>query len=270
MKKIIVIKIGGSLIKQAEMLEPLIMALKKLINQGTKFIIVHGGGPQADELNQKLGIPIKKINGRRITDSQTLLTVKMIYKGLLNSDLVALCEKNGIPAVGISGVDGKIAEVTKRSLINGVDFGFVGDIKKINNDLINILLGKNYLPVIACLGIDFNGQVFNINADTLATAISIKLNANKLIFATNVEGVLESKNHKYIKQLSINKAEKMIKNGTATDGMIPKIENIKKAITCGVIKILIVGGLKDKTKWINAIKNDDYGTIIVSNYKFIK
>ncbi|MFA5770448.1 MAG: acetylglutamate kinase [Patescibacteria group bacterium] len=270
MKKIIVIKIGGSLIKQAEMLEPLIMALKKLINQGTKFIIVHGGGPQADELNQKLGIPIKKVNGKRITDSQTLLTVKMIYKGLLNTDLVALCEKNGIPSIGISGVDGKIAEVVKRPLINGVDFGFVGDIKKINNDLINILLKKNYLPIITCLAIDSNGQVFNINADTLATEIALKLKVNKLIFATNVAGISENKNNKYIKQLSIDKAEKMIKNGTATDGMIPKIENIKKAFMGGINKILIVGGLKEQSKWINTIKNDDYGTVIVPNYKFIK
>lgn len=270
MKKIVVIKIGGSLIKHAVMLEPLIMALKKLIDQGTKFIIVHGGGPQADELNQKLGIPIKKINGRRITDSQTLLTVKMIYKGLLNTDLVALCEKNGIPSVGISGVDGRIAEVTKRSLINCVDFGFVGDIKKINDDLINILLEKNYLPIIACLAIDSSGQVFNINADSLATKIALKLKVDKLIFATDIAGISKNKNNKYIKQLSIDKAEKMIKKGMITDGMIPKIENIKKAITGGVNQITIVGGLQDKTKWINAIKNNSYGTIIVSNYKFIK
>ncbi len=270
MKKIIVIKIGGSLIKHAVMLEPLIMALKQLMNQGMKFIIVHGGGPQADELNQKLNIPIKKVNGRRITDSQTLLTVKMIYKGLLNTDLVALCEKNVIPSVGISGVDGKIAEVSKRPLINGVDFGFVGNIKKINDDLINILLGKNYLPIIACLAIDSSGQVFNINADTLATKIALKLKVDKLIFATDIAGISKNKNNKYIKQLSIDKAEKMIKKGMITDGMIPKIENIKKAIIGGINQITIVGGLQDKTKWISAIKNNSYGTIIVSNYKFIK
>ena len=169
------------------------MALKKLINQGMKFIIVHGGGPQADELNQKLDIPIKKVNGRRITDSQTLQTVKMIYKGLLNTDLVALCEKYEISAVGISGVDGKIAEVVKRPLMNGVNFGFVGDIKKINDDLINIILEKNYLPIIACLAIDSSGQVFNINADTLATKIALKLNVDKLIFITDVKGVSKAK-----------------------------------------------------------------------------
>ena len=270
MKKIVVIKIGGSLIKQPEKLDSLIMALKNLIDQGMKFIIVHGGGPQADLLNQKLGIPIKKVNGRRITDNQTLSTVKMVYKGLLNTDLVSLCQKFKIQAVGLSGVDGKIAEVIKRPLVNGIDFGFVGNIKKINEDLISTLVAKNYLPVITCLGIDSKGKVFNINADTLATEIALKLKVNKLIFATNVKGVLESKNHKYIKQLSINKAEKMIKNGTATDGMIPKIENIKKAFMGGINKILIVGGLQNKNKWVNAIKNNVYGTIIVPNYKFIK
>jgi len=270
MKKIIVIKIGGSLIQQANMLESLIMALKQLIDQGMKFIVVHGGGPQADALSKKLGISINKISGKRITNKETLLIVKMVYKGLLNTNLVALCEKFGLLAIGVSGVDGKIAEVTKRPLINGVDFGFVGDIKKINSDLISILLKKNYLPVIACLGIDANGQVFNINADTLATEIALKLKIDKLIFITDVEGISENKNNKYIKELSINDAEEMIKKGIINNGMIPKMENIKKAIVGDISKILIVGGLQDQTKWVGAIKNNDYGTIIVPNYKFIK
>lgn len=203
MKNIIVIKIGGSLIKQVNMLEPLIMAIKQLIDQRIKFVIVHGGGIQADLLSKKLGIPINKISGKRITDKETLSVVKMVCKGLLNTDFVSLCQKFKIPAVGISGVDGKIAEVTKKPLINGVDFGFVGEIKKINSDLINILLKKNYLPVITCLGIDDDGQVFNINADTLTTEIALKLNADKLIFITDVEGVSENKNNKYLKKLSI-------------------------------------------------------------------
>ena len=163
----------------------------------------------------------------------------MIYKGLLNTNLVALFAKNGILCVGVSGVDGKIAEVIQKPLTNGIDFGFVGDIKNINTDLINILLEKNYMPIITCLAIDSNGQVFNINADTLATEISLKLKIDKLIFITNVKGVLASIKNKYIKQLSINMAEQMIKKGEITDGMIPKIENIKKAKTGGINKILI-------------------------------
>ncbi len=163
MKNIIVIKIGGSCIQHQEQLESLIKAIAKLVNKNIKFVIVHGGGVQADLLNQKLGIPIKKVNGRRITDSQTLSTVKMVYKGLLNTDLVSLCQKFKIPAVGFSGVDGKIAEVIKRPLVGNIDFGFVGNIKKINIDLISILLVKKYVPVITCLGINNDGQVFNIN-----------------------------------------------------------------------------------------------------------
>lgn len=270
MKKIVVIKIGGTLIKQVNLLESLVMALKQLIDQGMQLVVVHGGGPQADALSKKLGISINKISGKRITNKETLSIVKMVFKGSLNTDLVAICEKLGIPAVGISGVDGKIAEVIKKPLINDIDFGFVGEIKKINSDLINILLKKNYLPVITCLGIDDDGQVFNINADTLTTEIALKLNADKLIFITDVEGVSENKNNKYLKKLSINKAEKMIRKGTITGGMIPKIENIKNAIVGGINKILVVGGLQDQSKWIGAIKNNSYGTIIVPNYKFIK
>ena len=270
MKKIILIKIGGSFMEQLKMLESLIVSIKILMNQNIKFIIVHGGGPQADKLNKKLGIPINKIDGKRITDYQTLTTVKMIYKGLLNTNLVALCEKYGILSVGISGVDGKTAEATKKPLLNDVDFGFVGNIKKINSDLINILLSNNYLPIIACLSTDGNGQVFNINADTLATEIALKLKVDKLIFVTDVEGIFENGKSNLIKKLTINKVNELIKKGIITKGMIPKVENITNAITGGIKKILIVGGLDTEMKWIETIKNSSYGTVIVPNYKFIK
>jgi len=263
MKNIIVIKIGGSCIQHQEQLKSLIKAIAKLISKKIKFVIVHGGGPQADLLNQKLGVPIKKVNGRRITDSQTLSTVKMVYKGLLNTDLVSLCQKFKIPAVGISGVDGKVAEVIKRSLINNIDFGFVGDIKKINCNLISTLLIKEYVPIIACLGINNYGQVFNVNADTLATQIAIALKSDKLIFITDVKGISENKKLKYIKKLSIINAVEMIKKGIIIKGMIPKIENIKSAVENGVKNVLIVGGLNKVTKWTNAIENNSYGTIMV-------
>lgn len=263
MIKIIVVKIGGSCIQHKEQLEPLVKALSKLVGKKIKFVIVHGGGPQADLLNQKLGIPIKKVNGRRITDIQTLSTVKMIYKGLLNTDLVSLCQKFKIPAVGISGVDGKVAEVIKRPIINNIDFGYVGDIKKINSDLISTLLMKEYVPVIACLGINNDGQVFNVNADTLATQIALTLKASKLIFITDVLGVSEEGNSYPMKTLTIEKATRMIKNGTITKGMIPKIENIKSGVENGIKNILIVGGLNKTTKWVGAIKNNSYGTIII-------
>ncbi|KKP37668.1 MAG: Acetylglutamate kinase [Candidatus Roizmanbacteria bacterium GW2011_GWA2_32_13] len=266
MKNIIVIKIGGSCIQHQEQLESLIKAVAKLVSKKIKFVIVHGGGVQADLLNQKLGIPIKKVNGRRITDSQTLSTVKMVYKGLLNTDLVSLCQKFKIPAVGFSGVDGKIAEVIKRPLVGNIDFGFVGDIKKINIDLICILLVKKYVPVITCLGINNDGQVFNINADTLATQIALKLKANKLIFITDVEGITENKNSKYAKYLSVNKAKELINKGIITKGMIPKIENIEDAISDGIKKVLVVGGLQSQSQWINAFQKNKHGTLIVPHY----
>ena len=187
----------------------------------------------------------------------------MVYKGLLNTDLVSLCQKFKIPAVGISGVDGKVAEVIKRPLTNNIDFGYVGDIKKINGDLISTLLMNGYVPVIACLGINNDGQVFNINADTLATQIALALKTNKLVFITDVLGVSEQGNSYPMKTLKIDKATRMIKNGTIIKGMIPKIENIKSAVENGIKNILIVGGLNKTTKWVNAIEHNSYGTIII-------
>ncbi len=265
MSKIIVIKIGGSFMQYKTQLESLIISMDKLINVGTKFVIVHGGGPQADILNEKLGIPIKKVDGRRITDNNTLETVKMVYNGLLNTDLVAICEKFGIEAVGISGIDAHTALVTKRPIVNGIDFGYVGDIEKISIGLIKTLLNNHYIPVISCLGIDGNGQVLNINADTLATQTALSLGAKKIIYITDVKGVYKKGETELIDKLTVSDAIEFIKNGTITKGMIPKIENIAEAIKVGIKEILIVGGLDDKKEWIDAIENNSYGTTIVPN-----
>ena len=194
-----IIKLGGQFLLNITWVDSLMKALKIIIDQKNAVVIVHGGGPQADEVQNKLKIPIKKINGRRITDKATLEAVKMVYAGSINTDLVAIAVKFQVQAVGLTGADAKLAEVVKRPLkkimnyktgkFESIDFGYVGDIKTVNNELLECLLAKNFVPVLASLGVDNQGHILNINADSLATAIACSLCAERLIFISDVKGI---------------------------------------------------------------------------------
>ncbi len=275
MNEIVVIKCGGQFVKQKPYFTPFLEAISELLKKGVFVVVIHGGGPQADELQKKLGIPSQKVNGKRITDAQTLNVVKMVYKGLVNLDIIADCIKLKIPAVGISGVDGNLATATKRPVVNVLDhktgqtnkvnFGYVGDIKQINTKLLENFLEGGYLPVVACLGINSQGEILNINADSLASCVALALEAKKLIFITDVKGISNgNRKADYLKSLSLEKAKELINNGIISDGMIPKIENVERALSGGVDKVLIVGGLDTKQKWLGAIKNHSYGTVLTN------
>ncbi len=272
-KNVWIIKLGGQLLLRKIWIKPLMEAIKLLLDKGYQVIIVHGGGLQADNIQQKFGIPIKKMNGRRITDEETLSVVKMVFKGVINTDLVAIAVSNHIPAVGLSGVDAKLVQVAKRpvnkikDLKTGktemIDWGFVGDVTNINIDLLKYLLVKKYVPVIASLGIDDKGQIYNINADSLATSVACKIGAGKLIFITDVNGISKHKNSTQIYQrLTLRKAKKMIKDKKITDGMIPKIENAEIALKNGIGSVLIVGRLEKDAQWLDALIKQSYGTVI--------
>ncbi|MBI2617487.1 acetylglutamate kinase [Candidatus Gottesmanbacteria bacterium] len=274
-----VIKLGGRLLLHNTWVESLMKVIKLLINKDKLIIIVHGGGPQADDVQKKMGIPIKKINGRRITDVDALFVVKMVYAGSVNKDLVAKALKHQILAVGISGVDAKLAQVTKRPkklVVNQatgatekVDFGYVGDVLTINKDMLEYLLRGKYVPVIACLGVDGKGQIFNINADSLATAIACQIGASNLIFITDVNGILKQKGStKYFQRLTLKQAKKMIVGKKITDGMIPKIENVEVALKSGIENVHIVGALQTYSQWSDALIKQTYGTVIYGeNYE---
>lgn len=263
MSKLYVIKCGGSFVAEKQCIEPFLSMVKGLVEKGKFIVIIHGGGPQADELAHKLKIPVKKVNGKRVTDFQTLQIAKMIYAGLINTDLVSLCIGKGIQAVGISGVNSKLAEVTKRPKIQGIDFGYVGDIKKINKKLLQLLLENGYVPVVSCLGVDTSGQVFNINADSLAANIAAVFRANKLIFISDVAGVAQDKKQgKFLRNLPRSKASELISKGVITGGMIPKVESAYLALEKGVECVQILGPLKTKKEWEDAILRKKYGTII--------
>lgn len=273
MNNIYVIKCGGSFVMNKHWLEPFLLELKSITKKGYSIILVHGGGPQADDLANKLKIPIKKIQGKRITDLQTLQIAKMVYVGLTNTDFVSACINNGIQAVGISGVSGKLIEVSKRpkkEIKNSetgktelVDFGYVGDIKTVNKQLLLLLLQSNYIPVISCLGVDISGQVFNINADSLAVHVAIAMEAKKLIYITDVEGVAQNRmKTSFLKSISMSQAQEFIDQGIITGGMIPKIDNSSLALQNKIKTVHILGPLKTKKDWKKALINENFGTLI--------
>ena len=195
--KTFVVKFSGKVTEDKENLASLAEELALIHQVGIKVCVIHGGGKQLSELARKLGLAQTVIEGRRVTDDDTLELAKMTFAGKINTDILAALRRRGIAAVGLSGVDGNIIHAEKRppkeiinrqtGIIETIDFGNVGDILEINTELLSLLLNANYLPVISSLGADANGAVFNINADTIAAAIAVQLKAEKLVFAVRCQ-----------------------------------------------------------------------------------
>jgi acetylglutamate kinase len=241
MKSLTIIKLGGSLIKDLQTQNKLIKELAKL-SRKQSVILVHGGGHEINTLLEKFKIKNKFINGLRFTDKKTLNIVEMVLSGKVNRALITELTKNGANAVGISGKDAKsvICKQIKH-------LGFVGEPVKINKKLIRVLTDNNFLPVIAPIGVDVKGNVMNINADALAAAIAIAFKANKLIFLTNVLGILD-KNKNMIKSINVKDMNSLIRNGIITDGMIPKVYGCVNAIKKGVKEVWITNGINNMQK----------------------
>ena len=266
-QKIFVLKLGGEVCDSATGVRALADQLSVLHAVGMKCVVVHGGGTQATELSQKLGIESEFIKGRRVTSPEMLQVMKMAIKGVVNTDMVSALNSFGISAVGLSGVDAALIESEKRPPkdIEGkmIDFGSVGDIKKVNPKIITALLDAGFIPVIACLSGGADGEVFNINGDTVATQIAIALKAEKLIFLTDVDGVMRNlkDSSTLISHLSFEEAKKCIKDGVIAGGMIPKIENCLQAISHGVPSTHIINGINPDSLILEVFTNEGCGTM---------
>jgi acetylglutamate kinase len=238
--------------------------------------VVHGGGKQLSELASRMGIEQTIIEGRRVTDDATLEMAKMIFAGKINIDILSALRNRGIEAVGLSGVDGNIVHATRRppkEIVNRetgarehVDFGHVGDVVEINARLLTVLLGQGYLPVISSLGADSEGTVFNINADTIAGEIAAQLKAEKLILLSDVDGLYlrPGEPETKLSRLTADEAEAMIKNGSATGGMIPKLQSIVTLIRQGVHSAHILSGTTRNALLSEIFTDSGTGTMIVS------
>jgi acetylglutamate kinase len=241
MKKLFIIKIGGNVLDNQE-------ALKKFLADFASIpeakILIHGGGKIATKLGEQLGIESRYINGRRITDSQTLDLVTMVYGGLVNKQLVAKLQQQGCNAIGLSGADGNVMKAVKRP-VKEIDYGFVGDIKAegVNTSLLNALLKENTVPVFAPLT-HADGSMLNTNADTIASVLAIALGKYfdvRLIFCFEKKGVLRDVDNadSVIRHLPKNLYDDLLKKGVFADGILPKLENAYEAIHAGVKEVLI-------------------------------
>jgi len=240
--KIMVIKYGGSAMLDEGLREIFSKDVALLKYVGINPVIVHGGGPEIGEALRKLNIESRFYQGLRITDENTMEVVVMVLAGKVNKEIVLQINKSGGKAVGISGVDAQIIKA-KKKLAKDVDLGLVGDVDQVNPDVILHLSKDGYIPVVAPIGVDENGKRYNINADSVAAAIAISLQAEKLIFLTDRDGVID-RNGRLISSIKIDEIDSLINNETITGGMIPKVLSSREAVLSGVNKVHIINGTK--------------------------
>jgi acetylglutamate kinase len=274
--KTFVVKFSGKVTENHENLISLCEELALLHQVGIRVCVIHGGGKQLTELAQRLGVAQTVIDGRRVTDDETLELAKMIFAGKINTEILAALRNKGVEAVGLSGVDGNIVHAERRppkDILNRetgekekVDFGHVGDVLEINDRLLQVLLEKDYLPVISSLGADDEGRIFNINADTIASEIAAHLQAEKLVLLSDVDGLyLNPKdNATKLSRLTVSEAQELIDNGTATGGMIPKLQNIIGLLRRGVKSAHIISGTERNALLSEVFTDEGTGTMIVS------
>ena len=273
--KTFVVKFSGKVTEDKDNLMSLAEELALLHQVGIRVCVIHGGGKQLNELAEKLGVAQTVISGRRVTDDDTLDLAKMIFRGKINTEILASLRHRGIEAVGLSGIDGGVVKAVKRppkdvlnkatGLTETVDFGHVGDIVDVDTRLITLLLENRYLPIISSLGADDEGKVYNINADTIAAEIAASLQAEKLILLSDVNGIYLDENDKETKisRLTIVDARTLIDTGRATGGMIPKLENLISLLRRGVGSAHVISGTKRNALLSEVFTDEGTGTMVV-------
>ena len=262
-RKIVVVKYGGSAMLDEELKANVIkdVVLLKLI--GFKPIIVHGGGKEISRWVNKVGMEPRFINGLRVTDKDTMEIAEMVL-AKVNKELVTLVESLGVQAVGISGKDGGLLQCHKK-LSNGEDIGYVGDSEKVNPEVLQDLLERDFLPIVFPIGYDTNFDSYNINADDAACAIAEAVHAEKLVFLSDIEGVYKDKDdpNTLISELHVHEAEKLISEGYVGGGMIPKLQNCIDAIEEGVNRVHILDGRIPHSLLLEIFTNKGIGTAIL-------
>ncbi|MEO7538650.1 MAG: acetylglutamate kinase [Pyrinomonadaceae bacterium] len=273
--KTFVVKFSGKVTEERVNLASLVEELALIHQVGIRVCVIHGGGKQLTEMARKLGVVQTVIEGRRVTDDDTLELAKMIFRGKINTEILAQFRRRGIQAVGLSGIDGGVVRAVKRpptDVLNRetgetrtVDFGHVGDVVEIDASLINILLDSNFLPIISSLGADDDGRIYNINADTIAAEIAADLGAEKLILLSDVNGIYldETNEDTKFSRMTTEDAKHLIASGRATGGMIPKLESLISLLSRGVRSAHVVSGTKRNALLAEVFTDDGTGTMVV-------
>lgn len=258
--EIIVVKYGGNAMINEQIKEQVMTDIVLLWLIGVKVVLVHGGGPEINELMDKLGKKAEFVDGLRVTDKETVDIVQMVLAGKVNKNLVNLLEAKGGKAMGICGMDGRLIEAK----VKDERLGFVGEITNINIKPVEDLLERGYIPVISTLGCDRDGNAYNINGDTAAAYIAGALNAKRLIMMTDVAGILKDKDDPdtLIPEISLSEAEMLFDNGIINGGMIPKVNCCIEAIHKGVDKVIIMDGRVPHSILMETLTNEGAGTMV--------
>ena len=272
--KVFVIKTGGGAFREMATMRAFVEQVAILHHLGIRVVLVHGGGPQLDEVTAQLGVETRMVQGRRVTDAAAIDATSMVLNGLVNTRLLALCREFGIPAVGLSGVDGGLVLAHRRppvTLASGetVDYGMVGDIDGVEPAILDRLLDAGFLPVVSPLSADARGQLLNINADTVAANIGSAVNAEKLILCTGAPGILERLDdpHSLISYTDVAGLRRLREEGALSDGMLPKASAIEAAIRGGVRRVHVISYTAQDALLAEIFTNEGTGTLVVADTK---
>jgi acetylglutamate kinase len=258
--KTVVIKYGGHAMKNAELAELVATDVVLMRLVGMNPVVVHGGGPQITDLMRRLGKEPEFVDGRRVTDAETVDIVRMALVGKVNREIVSMVNRLGSYAVGMSGEDAGLIRVDQRD----PRLGFVGDVRSIDPTMVLRLLREELIPVIATIGVDDDGQAYNVNADTVAGAIAESLDAEKLVYLTDVAGVYGDwpNDSSLISRVDVDGLEKLIADGKASEGMIPKLESCVAALRNGVRRAHILDGRLPHALLLEFFTREGVGTMV--------
>jgi acetylglutamate kinase len=274
--KVFVIKAGGAVFSDEISTRGLIEQVAILHQVGIKTVLVHGGGPQLDNLQATLGLDTRMVNGRRVTDQKSIDVTAMALNGLINTRILAICRALDIEAIGLSGVDAGLIRAHKRppvpiapGSLETVDYGFVGDIDSVNSAVLEKLLENGLMPVVSPLSADSNGTLLNINADTVAAAIGGALSAEKLVLCTGAPGILEHVDEpgSVISYTDILGLQRLREQGSLKDGMLPKATAIEHAIRSGVRRVHVISYKSSDSLLAEIFTNEGTGTLVVADLK---
>lgn len=265
--KSITIKYGGAVMGEKKLSSSFAKDIVLLKQVGINPLVIHGGGPKIKGMLDKLNVQTNFIDGLRVTDQETMNIVEMVLSGSINKEIVMEINREGGKAIGLSGKDGLLVETQKIKTSNlsskqkKTDLGFVGQPKKINDDLLNWLIKSHFIPIISPIGFNKNYDTFNINADTMSGSIASSISSERLILLTDVDGVLDKRGN-LLKDISIKDVQKLIKNGTIMEGMIPKVQTCIDAVNNGVKAAVILNGNLPHAILLEIFTESGVGTLI--------
>jgi len=273
--KIFVIKLGGKVTEHWATLQSLAEEIVLCHQVGIRLIVVHGGGHQVTHLARRLGVQQKIVLGRRITDDETLEIAKMIFAGKINTEVAAALHRLGVPTVGLTGFDGQLIRARRRRPQRVVDpetgreeiidYGHVGDIESVNGQLLALLLEHGYVPVVCCLAADAQGNIFNINADTIAAELAANLDAEKLLLLTDVDGILLERDDPTtrLSRLTLAQLKELLASGRLAEGMLPKADAILSLLARGRTTVHIINGCRRNALLQEIFTDEGSGTMLI-------